>query len=110
MGDYFDREGKQIDIHMFSTLLADDGYKRVAQNTLKGLNVSTVWLGLDHGFGNKELDPPIIFETMVFGGDHTEPQWRYATEDAALENHAKIVKAIQDDKYKELLYDAGFIC
>lgn len=33
-------------------------------------NVSTVWLGLDHGFGSGRLE---IFETMVFGG-------RYACE------------------------------
>lgn len=30
--------------------------------------LSTVWLGLDHGF----LGPPMIFETMRFAG-HTEP-------------------------------------
>ncbi|WP_166903861.1 hypothetical protein [Mycobacterium sp. DL440] len=30
--------------------------------------VSTVWLGLNHSFTDD--GPPIIFETMVFGGVH----------------------------------------
>ena len=31
--------------------------------------VSTIWLGLDHQWGE---GPPLIFETMVFGGPYDE--------------------------------------
>lgn len=51
------------------------------------VKVSTVFLGLDHNFG---LDgPPILFETMIFGGKHDQYQDRYETRDEALLGHAK---------------------
>ena len=31
------------------------------------VRVSTVWIGIDHNFWNPG-NPPLIFETMVFGG------------------------------------------
>lgn len=42
----------------------DKEKRRVGFDTLEnGLEVSTVWLGLDHNFGGGR---PLIFETMVF--------------------------------------------
>ena len=55
-----------------------------------GVRVSTVFLGLDHGFGRGE---PVLFETMVFGGSHDGDQKRYATWDEAVAgHHAKLIK------------------
>lgn len=51
--------------------------------------VSTVFLGIDHSFHGGS---PIIFETMIFGGEHDEMQDRYATVEAAREGHADAVK------------------
>lgn len=60
--------------------------------------VSTVFLGLDHGFGVSEQ--PILFETLVFEMDdngeignaleHT--MCRYCTRDEALAGHAEAVQ------------------
>ena len=41
----------------------DFNRKVVCQETFEDYWVSTVFLGLDHGFNNEE---PILFETMVF--------------------------------------------
>lgn len=41
-----------------------------------GTRVSTVFLGLDHSFGEGE---PLLFETMVFGGEHDQDGERYST-------------------------------
>ena len=56
------------------------------------IQVSTVFLGLDHGFGKHK--EPMVFETMVFGLDEIvgtsifgEMQARYATYDQALDGH-----------------------
>ncbi len=57
--------------------------------------VSTVWLGLDHRFGN---GPPLIFESMVFGGPYDQYQERYSTEEEALAGHIRIVEALQKGK------------
>ena len=52
--------------------------RRVAQDQLPdGVIVSTVFLGLDHRFVGD--GPPLLFETMIFGGQHDGYQDRYAT-------------------------------
>lgn len=46
--------------------------------------VSTVFLGIDHNvFGG----PPLLFETMIFGGVHDETQLRCSKWDEAEEMH-----------------------
>jgi len=55
-----------------------------------GAYVSTVFLGLDHQFS--ALGPPILFETMIFGGKHDEYQERYSTWEEAEAGHKKAVK------------------
>jgi hypothetical protein len=51
-------------------------------------DVSTVWLGLDHRFGS---GPPLIFETMVFGGPEDQYQERYSTAEQARQGHEAVV-------------------
>ena len=46
--------------------------------------VSTVFLGLNHSFGD---EPPTLFETMIFGGSHDGHQARCATWDEAVQMH-----------------------
>jgi len=64
----------------------------VEQTTLgQNIRVSTVFLGVDYQFGN---GPPLLFETMVFGGEHNEDQWRYSTWDEAVAGHDAVVAMI----------------
>ena len=58
--------------------------RRVAKDVSGDVVVSTVFLGLNHNYG---ADPPILFETMIFGGEHDEDQWRYETWNQAIEGH-----------------------
>lgn len=62
--------------------------RHVAQDTIGNVRVSTVFLGLDHSFGN---GPPLIFETMIFGGPHDQHQTRASTWDEAEAQHAEAV-------------------
>ena len=65
----------------------------VAQTATSGGDISTVWLGLDHNwFG---VGPPLIFETMVFGGPLDGEQERYATEADAIAGHAAMVERVR---------------
>ena len=59
--------------------------KRVASTEKNGLRVSTVFLGVDHGF--VEGAAPLIFETMIFGGEHDDYQTRCSTWEQAEEMH-----------------------
>ena len=49
------------------------------------VRVSTVFLGLDHNYSGE--GPPVLWETMVFGGVLDGEQERYATLAAALGGH-----------------------
>lgn len=52
------------------------------------IKVSTVFLGLDHSFDASDASTvPILFETMIFGGQHDEYQQRYATWEQAEAGH-----------------------
>ena len=51
-----------------------------------GVRVSTVFLGLDHSWGD---GPPRLFETMIFGGEHDDYQERCSTWEEAEAMHTK---------------------
>jgi hypothetical protein len=68
--------------------------KRVARTQIDGdCHVSTVFLAVDHQF--TPGGPPVLFETMIFGGPAgEEDQWRYCTWDEAVAGHERVVKAV----------------
>jgi len=72
-------------------------YKRVAETTIDGKWVSTVFLSIDHGFGL--TGSPILFETMVFENKDTRGdiyQRRYCTHEEAMKGHTEAVKWVLD--------------
>lgn len=92
---FYDRSGRRITAREWSELRAD-GPVHIGDTTIDGARVSTVWLGIDHAWGD---GPPIIFETMVFGGELDGEIWRYSTEDQAARGHQLVcaeVRAAQE--------------
>jgi len=91
---YFDRQEKPIDVSLWSALFEDERYKVVRSSTLlDGKWVSTVWLGMAHGFDRKGR--PLIFESMVFSqeGSYNELACaRYATLRQARDGHKRMVE------------------
>lgn len=90
---HYDKDGLPISVQSFGVLMQSPTY-RIVQNdeALDGAWISTVWLGLDHGFGSGKKK---IFETMVFSGkdnSHIEEQYRYSTFAEAVKGHAAIVE------------------
>lgn len=95
---YYDRAGQPISMEEWAGLHHDPDYIRVVRSSIitpagPG-TVSTVWLGLDHNFSG--IGPPVIFETMIFGGgeEWEDSQWRYSTEAEALAGHQAAIDAI----------------
>jgi len=68
------------------------------------IRVSTVFLGLDHNLGHRDMGDPLLFETMVFGGPNDQLQERYHTWDEAEIGHAKI---LEHEKAWILMYEEG---
>jgi hypothetical protein len=93
---WYDRDGEPVPILVATDLLADPDYKIVKQDVFvyddRPVQVSTVWLGLDHNWWPGR--PKRIFETMIFGGKLDLQQWRYSTEEEAMEGHEEAVKLL----------------
>lgn len=72
----------------------EENKRRVGKtNVLGKASVSTVFLGSDHQFGD---GPPLIFETMVFGGQLDQECDRYSTWDEAEAGHAAMVARVRE--------------
>jgi hypothetical protein len=116
---HYDREGEPISLRQWAMLIKCPSYKKLldtiiwkAENKSKGaIFVSTIWLGLDHGFGI--YDDPVIFETMAFelragptdvrlqtdyGGIYTA---RHTTEREAYEGHGLAVLELDHERGRE---------
>jgi hypothetical protein len=66
--------------------------RNVKRTTLPdGVLVSTIFLGLDHNFLN---GAPILFETMIFGGEHDQWCDRYETWEQAEAGHQNAIEMI----------------
>lgn len=57
------------------------------------VQVSTVFHGWDHGASHSRMDQsPLLFETVISGGQYDSHQRRYSDCDAALAGHAELVE------------------
>lgn len=66
--------------------------QRLWSDQIGDIDISTVFLGLDHGrFGGI----PILFETMVFGGPDDQHQVRYCTWEEAEKGHQRAVNMVK---------------
>ena len=73
--------------------------RHLAKTTIEGIDVSTVFLGLNHDFLGE--GPPILWETMIFGKKEGTPlfddyQERYASFDEARAGHEQAVALVKD--------------
>jgi hypothetical protein len=90
---YFNKESEPIGLGDWMVLIEDRDYAIVKKTTIGEVEISTVWLGIDHSFG---LSPNIlIFETMVFGGPCNQEQDRYSTLEEALKGHEHYVAKVK---------------
>lgn len=70
----------------------EHAHRTIARDKHGDVEVSTVFLGIDHAFGQ---GPPLLFETMVFGGSYDDETRRYATREDALAGHAEVLKRVR---------------
>lgn len=64
------------------------GYTQITSQA----SVSTVFIGIDHRWPGWPPGPPILFETLVFGGALDGQGDRYCSYDDALTGHRMFVK------------------
>ena len=81
--------------------------KIVAKNWFGEIQVSTVFLGVDHShvFLLEGGPSPILFETMIFGGEWDGYQERFETWEEAVKGHwvaCQIADKVSIDREKKL--------
>lgn len=81
----------------WATFFHDFKRRQVAETFVGDVRVSTVFLGIDHGFGM--TDEPLVFETMAFKENRSSYDdlycERYATWDEAIAGHEAMVKKVR---------------
>ena len=90
-GQWFERATRDR-----SRILAQDRNERRSPDEPEVL-ISTVFLGLDHQWAS---GPPILWETMIFGGPLDGYQERYSSRAAALDGHARACASVQKKSQK----------
>lgn len=100
MLSYYDHDGNITSQEHWEMLMEDRLGRRVAADTVGDYWVSTVWLGIDHGFGD---GPPVLWETMIFAKGQGDPlnldcwEQRYTSRKDAVEGHAKVVQQLKEE-------------
>jgi hypothetical protein len=94
MSDHYILDGKKAvktDLITWAKWFGNHADRHVADETCGDVRVSTVFLGLDHSWGG---GPPLLFETMVFGGDNDQDQERYTTWEQAEIGHKSMCEKV----------------
>jgi hypothetical protein len=65
--------------------------RRVAQTVVGDVCVSTVFLALDHSFGE---GPPVLWETMIFRAGRAEEMRRYTSRADAVRGHEELAACV----------------
>lgn len=91
--EYYDVDSNPCSYETWTDQWHDPNTKIVAQDTVAGSSVSTVYLGTDHGWGD---GPPLIFETMVFeDGPLDQECVRYSTREQAVAGHGAMIQRVK---------------
>jgi hypothetical protein len=69
--------------------------RAVRQDHVGVVMVSTVFLGLDHYWPRNEAHEPVLWETMIFRGEHDQYQRRYTSRQAAEAGHVEAMMMIE---------------
>lgn len=69
--------------------------RQVGYAEIDGVRISTIFLGLDHGWSDEPDHQPVLWETMVFGGYYDDYQERYTSHQDAIEGHQKMLSKIR---------------
>lgn len=93
MGDYYILDASHTVVPVTDVIAWGRWFEtadRIVSRTARGgVSISTVFLGLDHNF--YPSGRPVLFETMIFGGEDDQRTWRYHTWEEAEAGHKALV-------------------
>ena len=87
----------------------ENNNRHLALDEIGDVKVSTVFLGIDHSWSRSftvklyyEYENPILWETMIFGGERDGYQNRFCSKESALEGHAYALSLVKPIPYPSL--------
>lgn len=85
-----DDQGNSVEasLEAWGEFFGQSDKRQLARDEVGDITISTVFLGIDHGFGD---GPPVLWETIIFGGKHDRYEERYSSRDDALVGHRHAV-------------------
>jgi hypothetical protein len=98
---YYDRQGLPMTMHQWAQKFQDEDYTHIARDVIGPdepldpaplITVSTFWLGVNPNWRN---DEPLIYETLITGGEYDMTGMRYATEKQARDGHRRVVDQLR---------------
>jgi hypothetical protein len=104
-GLYFDWDGTPVDRDRFMVLFAGDRTVAVDDLGNRG-RVSTIFMPMDMGIGWAGA-PPLLFETMIFGGPLDGACDRYPTLASARRGHAHWLRILKATPRRQLIHNGG---
>jgi hypothetical protein len=110
MGNYMLIDGRIIlaeSLEEWAEWFQDIDARRVALTQINGYEVSTVFLGIDHGWDRSDPNHlPVLFETMIFVPESDriclDYQARYCELEEARAGHKMVVTLIREGRIAEL--------
>lgn len=87
-----DKEVVEVDFAEWTEWFATAD-RHVADETIDNVRISTVFLSADYSF---QEGPPVLFETMVFGGKLDQEMDRYCTWEQAETGHKAMKQRVQE--------------
>jgi hypothetical protein len=96
-----------VDIHTWARFFENIDNRRIGEDVIGNVRVSTVFLGLNHNM--RMTGDPVLFETMIIGGPLDSSQWRYTSYTDAEAGHQEAVTQarIANAKIKSIKDKAG---
>ena len=89
-----DKKPYKVTLKESYKLYDDRDMKITKQDKVGDVRVSTVFLGLDHAWIGEPS--PILWETMIFGGEHDQYQERYTSHEDALAGHQRAIDLVKN--------------
>ena len=95
-GEPMKLDGDLMDVVFKYGMWTQNNEVHIFDDTIDGIRVSTVFLGVDHNFGR---GPAVLFETMVFGGDYNHYCCRYCNRLQAKAGHDQALSMVREGLY-----------
>jgi hypothetical protein len=94
---FYDRQLRPVGFEEYARLGQVPGYHEIGHDVVGDSEISTVWLGVN--YNHSRVGPPVIFETMIFGGPYDLRTLRWRDEREARYGHRMVLAFVRRKRH-----------